>query len=200
MASYECHVTVMPADEAALKAYCAAHGHKFMCALNESGSFPRQAMASIKGSGGITEEEMIKRSKELARSIEAAGIQVVRTKTEELVSRKRLNDDTPLKAPQYWEMHLKVPMLNAAHVASLEGFKPDVHLSHNVTKYPDPQQLPNEVLVTMRLRGASGHGFACAVSVLRGLMTENGLPAPVTTHQERVIYDDNVELDSGWCQ
>jgi glycerol-3-phosphate O-acyltransferase len=82
----------------------------------------------------------------------------------------------------------------------LQQLKPDVHLSRNASKYLDPATLPSEMLVTRRERNISKDDFMRLVDESIMLMQQTKLPIPVTVHRERVIYDDNVQLDAGWLK
>jgi len=199
MQSFEAHLTVNPEDEQRLQEYCKSKGHKFMCALNDAGTFPRQAMISIKNRG-ISEWHMVESAKQLARAVAAeAKIPVVRTKVEELVERA-VRDGEDERPVLYWETHLKVPVLNAEEMERLQMLSPHMHLSRNVTKYPLHNAFPTQMLLTLRERGTVKSQFMRTVDELCDLVLGMELQPAVTVHRERVLYDDNVALDNGWIE
>ena len=159
-------------------------------------------MATLKRSD-ISELDMLVCAADFAEEVKAAGIPVIRVKVEELVPRKlsvEEQEEEPLSDPQYWETHLKMSVQNVEQETLLREFKPDVALSHNLSKFPDPTRLPKEVLVTMRMRGVNKLDFLRTVDEMCRLLQAVELPAPVNVARERVVFDNNVGLDAGWCE
>jgi len=124
---------------------------------------------------------------------------VLRTKVEKLLS---LNALDILSNEEYFETHLKVQLNSDEHKDKLVSIiKKYHHVAHstNGTKFTDLNEYPREILVTLRRYNISIEDNFDEIEIVKKDLVENGFVI-CNIHREKVVYDDNVELDNGWLE
>jgi len=185
---YEIHLTIAAIATSAWQAFelCVTSlGGKAMVIELARGDTPLQPMLTVEKAGML--DEVIRFAQMLSHQLFRSGYQVLRCKIEQ-------DANASQEAPHhYFEWHGRVEVLEAdrlqlAKVCQEYGG----HLSQNA------QRGSNKRYVTVRETN-DYQQLAFRVDALRAAMGEQGLE--VSKQQwERVVYDSNLALDSGWLE
>jgi len=185
---YEIHLTVAALAVSAWQAFeqrAIALGGKAMVIELARGVTPLQPMLTLGKAGAL--EDVIRFAQVLSRDLSGFGYEVLRCKIEQ-------DANASQEAPHhYFEWHGRVEVLEAdrlqlAKVCQEYGG----HLSQNA------QRGSNKRYVTVRETN-DYQQLAFRVDALRAAMGEQGWE--VSKQQwERVVYDSNLALDSGWLE
>ncbi len=185
---YEIHLTVAAMATSAWQAFeqCVASlGGKAMVIELARGDTPLQPMLTLGKAGKF--DEVVRFAKALSRELSAFGYQVLRCKIEQDVVGNR---ETP---HHYCEWHGRVEVqepdrMRLAEICQAYGG----HLSQNAIRGG------NRRYVTVRETGDFPQ-LATQVAALRAAIGAQGWE--VSKQQwERVVYDSNLALDSGWLE
>lgn len=194
--AFEAHVTVrcQAAELARFTAACDGLGVKHL--VIDLADLPAQPMTSTVHRGDL--HGVLGEVHGLARTLEAQGFEVVRTKLEALGrSRDLPSTDAEAEPGRYFEYHLKLvlppgaDLAPARAVASAHG----AHLSRNARRIREGGA--TERYLTLR---APGVGLAEADARFAALEAHvRALPVWITRRiREYVVHDSNLALDHGW--
>ncbi len=149
------------------------------------GATPLQPMLTLAKAGEL--EEVVRFAQVLSRDLSESGYDVLRCKIEQDAAARQ---DAP---HHYFEWHGRVEVLEPARKRLAEVCQEyGGHLSQNAIRGS------NKRYVTVRETGDCQQ-LVSRVADLRAAMSEQGWE--VSKQQwERVVYDSNLALDSGWLE
>ena len=201
MLSYEIHVTVNELHQQQLVDYCNKNSIKYVYCQNSSGAYAKQCMISdkmtFKGVDINNAEEMaIEVAKTHTKDMKLNGLDVVRTKVEQMIS-AGFKSDINIGNTRYFESHFKVKVESRKRLNELHQLLKDTVLySTNAGKFPHLNRFPREELLTIRKYNMSWNIFNDIVQENRYILNNAGFKSSV--HREMMVYDDNQDLDKGW--
>lgn len=185
---YEIHVTIDAIATSAWQAFeqrVASLGGKAMVIELARGDTPLQPMLTLGKTGKL--DEVIRFAQTLSRELSQSGYQVLRCKIEQDANAG------PEAAHHYFEWHGRVEVLEADRLRLAEACREfGGHLSHNTIRGS------NQRYVTVRETG-DYRQLAVRVADLRAAMSGQGWEVG-RQQWERVVYDSNLALDSGWLE
>ena len=194
---HEIHITTEINDLFKLRLFCLDHKIKPILALSDYGSFPIQPMISKFKNG--TSTEVIEKANKIASDMTEYGIKVIRIKVESMIHNKGVPlEKNDLCSPNnYFEFHLKFDINDSREWNTLAKVcqEKGAHLSFNAFK---KETIP---LVTLRLAGNLGMNQAIALKdALMDHVKQAGFASNSAIQCEFSVYDNNINLDSGWLQ
>lgn len=185
---YEIHLTVAAIATSAWQAFeqrLTSLGGKAMVIELARGDTPLQPMLTLGKTGKL--DEVIRFAHTLSDDLSRFGYQVLRCKIEQDANAGREG------AHHYFEWHGRVEVLETDRLRLAEACQEyGGHLSHNAIRGS------NKRYVTVR-ETDDYRQLALRVAELRAAMGEQDWE--VSKRQwERVVYDSNLALDSGWLE
>lgn len=200
---FETHLTLLIEEDASLniaRDWAIAKNLKWSDIILDKGDTPSQPMVTFRGQGTL--EEQIRIAKSLVLELSAMGVQVARVKVEFELPFAETQIELPLipvPENQYFEHHVKLLLSPNINLAQLSSFvnRYGGYLSRNARRQrADGMQ---ERFVTQRVYGTdpakSYRHFAQLTDAIRKADFEI-----VESEHEFVLYDTNIELDSGWME
>ncbi|MES3023049.1 MAG: hypothetical protein V4857_15870 [Pseudomonadota bacterium] len=191
MVEYEIHLTIAPVPSAqwpAFERYAASIGAKPMVIELARGKHPVQPMLTLCRDGEL--EEVVRFAQSLAQSAAQSNHKVLRCKIEQDAI---AHSGHHSGGHHYFEWHGRVVVSASARsqlAALCEAF--GGHLSNNAIRGGDIR------FVTLR-EPARLADLAARVAAMCSVLTEQGWV--ISKQQwERVVYDSNLTLDSGWLE
>jgi hypothetical protein len=199
LGTFEAHVTVRPpANLAAFRAACDELGVKCVEIELPVGETPAQPMTASLHHGAFP--DVLRQVEALARTLVAAGFEVVRTKIEAMPDNAGVpaTDDDAAAAPgNYFEYHVKLVVPPDADLSAVAGAcEPHgARLSRNArTRRPDGAE---ERFVTLRVhagRATAEEKFEALAATLAshpGIQIEKQIC-------EYTVFDSDRAVDRGW--
>lgn len=196
---FEIHVTVRATQAEQLAAFAAEHELKFLHIELDRGVAASQPMLTLHSSGSLGEQ--VTGVNHWCRQLRAAGIEPVRGKIEATpwAGGVPQHEDAAIGEPayRYFEHHIKLRLPVGADLDAITALvEPHgARLSRNARK-----RSVDGTGVRFVNQRCHRVGRAVAEGRLGRLLTalrEAGHEV-VSTEQEYVVYDDNLELDAGW--
>lgn len=198
--TFEAHVTVACADEAALARFeqvCLAEGVKCVHILLPRGATTSHPMTASFHRG--TRGEALREVHGLAARIVAAGFEVTRVKLEALGANPEIpaSDAEAASRPEgYFELHVKV-LVDAGRLDALRSAAEaeGAHPSRNARKLRSDGRA--ERFVTLRVGGVGRTGAEARFQRLLDALGRVELRV-LSVIREYTVHDSNLELDRGW--
>jgi len=185
---YEVHLTIAAIAISAWEAFeqrAASLGGKAMVIELARGDTPLQPMLTLGKAGKL--DEVVRLAQTLSHELSQFGYQVLRCKIEQDAN---ANDEA---AHHYFEWHGRLEVLEADRLRLAEFCQEyGGHLSQNAIRGS------NKRYVTVR-ETDDFRQLALRVAGLRAAMSEQGWEVG-KQQWERVVYDSNLALDSGWLE
>ncbi|MEU9578214.1 hypothetical protein [Streptomyces chilikensis] len=195
--SYEAHLTVRCADDAALdrlRGWSAARGLKLTHVVLARGRTPSQPMLTLRDASSY--DAQAARARAVAAELEADGFPVLRVKVESDPWAPEVPPG-PCGRERHFEHHVKLRLPAGADLAALAArVSPHgAHLSWNARRVTGAGH--HERFVTQRCRNVDADGAGRALdALLAGL---GGLEV-LAVEREFVLYDSDESVDDGWLE
>ena len=201
MNRYETHLTLADGDAEVterLRQWAVENRLKWTHILLQAGKSPSQPMITFWGSGSIADQR--RRANEVANEVALRGGRVVRVKIEANLE----NDEVPVSESEgqsepnrYFEHHIKVLFSDIFELNALgqRVVECDARVSQNIRRQRADGRY--ERFITQRVYC---HGRVQAKSRLDRLLSllRNGELHVMEIEEEYVVFDSNIDTDSGW--
>ncbi|MGW0608423.1 hypothetical protein [Streptomyces sp. NPDC002640] len=193
--SYEAHLTVRCADDAALhrlRDWSAARDLKLTHVVLARGRTRSQPMLTLREATSYAAQ--LERARAVAGELERDGFAVLRLKVESDPWAPEVPREPPLDG-RHFEHHVKLRLAAGTDLTALAArvAPHGAHLSWNARRVTGPGH--HERFVTQRCHGVAADGAGRALDALLAELT--GLEV-LDVEREFVLHDSDASVDDGW--